>query len=92
MLPGYFTFDPVIVFLVSMEMVVKAVVSVAVKIDTIHIPIRIQHTANARPKNDRGERSPYLNIPTSHLSRRIDRGGSVDLQKQVFVNEMYEAD
>lgn len=56
----FFTLDPVIDFLVSMVMVVKDVVKVAVKIDTIHIPRRIQNTANVRPRNDRGDLSPYL--------------------------------
>lgn len=49
-----------ILLLVSMEIVVKAVVRVAVKIDTMHIPIRIQQIANMRPKKDLGDLSPYL--------------------------------
>ena len=39
---------------------VKADVKVAVNIEQIQIPIIIQHIANARPRNVRGARSPYL--------------------------------
>jgi len=55
-----------------MVMAVKDVVKVAVKIETIQIPRRIQNTANDRPMNDRGDRSPYLRT-VSDLVRRLNK-------------------
>jgi hypothetical protein len=41
-------------------MVVKAVVKVAVKMEQMQIPIRIQKMEKSRPKIDLGALSPYL--------------------------------
>ena len=43
-----------------MVIVVSDVVKVAVNIEQIQTPIKIQATAKVRPRNDLGARSPYL--------------------------------
>lgn len=48
-------------------MAVNDVVTVAVKIEIITRPIMIQTKENARAKNERGERSPYLGKKIKHF-------------------------
>lgn len=46
----------------SKLIVVSDVVNVAVDIEQIQIPIKIQATAKVRPRTDMGARSPYLHV------------------------------
>ena len=54
------TLEPGRLFLVSRLIVVSDVVKVAVNIEQMQIPIRIQHTAKVLPNREMGARSPYL--------------------------------
>ena len=54
------TFAPGNLFVVSKLMAVREVVKVAVNIEMMQIPRRIQRTAKTRPGKDWGALSPYL--------------------------------
>ena len=58
----FLTLEPGKLFLVSRLMVVSDVVNVAVNIEQMQIPVKIQVTAKIRAKTDLGARSPYLQI------------------------------
>lgn len=56
------TLEPGRLFLVSRLIVVSDVVKVAVNIEQMQIPIRIQHTAKVLPNREMGARSPYPTV------------------------------
>ena len=68
------TFDPGKVTAVSRLIVVNEVVSIAVKIEHIQIPTRIQTTANNLPGIERGHRSPYLGKQRENYMRTFCEG------------------
>ena len=53
----------------SKLIVVSDVVNVAVNIEQIQIPTKIQATAKVRPRTDMGARSPYLHVYTGNRNQ-----------------------
>ena len=74
--------EPGRLFLVSRLIVVSDVVKVAVNIEQMQIPIRIQHTAKVLPNREMGARSPYLCFHTSKektaIRMKLEIEGNID--------------